>query len=376
LPALVSAQSASPSFASAAAGTVTVATGAAVPARTDTQIITAPVKVPATPATTKPAVKLSRWLEFQAASVGTRYRYVETSVGVVSARQIQDNSQLKVRFKFDPKSRFSVTALFATGSAFTGGWNTTGIGTGDFVKMMPLKQIYVSLAPVSGVEASFGSLGFVRGEATEITTYDNDGYLAGERISIKRPKALFFDEISATSAFLGDKDLPAFWDRADRLTGERNYFQYVVSKRITKTVSASADYTRLSGVATYRVAVGAKTPKAGIVDAMRYEQYVRTGDADGKGFAVSADKAITKRFSGGVGFATIDPLYGGLNADRFNKGKRLFQSASVKVTPDFSLQLFMTQAIDNDYAVGNRYRFDVIASYNVLGALQRAGYLK
>lgn len=323
-----------------------------------------------------PPSKLSRWLDIQAGTLAVRYRYVETSKSVVTASQMQFSGQFKPRFKFDPKGRLSVTAVFAPGNSFTGSWNTTGIGTGDWVRSWSMKQLYVAAVPAKGVEASFGSLGLVRGESTEITSYDNDGYIAGERLSVKRPKDLFFDELSVTSAYLGDTTKPALWDRWDGLTEGRNYFQYLAAKKINKTFSASADYTRYTGVGTFRAAVAAKTPKARIVDSLRYEHYVRGGTKSDSGFAVFADKNVTKRFTAGVGFANIDPNYGSLNADRFGKGKRIYETASFKVTQEFGFQLFMAQAVGNDYPVSNKYRFDVVASYNVLGAIQRAGHLK
>ena len=104
--------------------------------------------------------------------------------------------------------------------------------------------------------------------------------------------------------------------------------------------------------------------------------YFRGGSKSDNGFAIYGEKNITKKINAGFGFANLDPNIGSLNADRFGKGKRLYQAASVKVTPEFQFQLFMTQAIDNDYVVGNRYRFDLIANYNVLGRIQRAGHLK
>ena len=318
---------------------------------------------------------LSRWFDMQTGTLSMRYRRIEMSDGVVSANQLQYQAQLKSRFKFDAKGRLSVTALFATGNSFTLGWNSSGIGTGDLAMAMPLKQLFITAVPVSGAEVSFGSLGFMRGESTEITTYDNDGYITGERASVRRPKVLYFDELAATSAFLGDTTLAAFWDRAN-LARRRNYFQYFASKKFTTAFSASADYTRYAGVGTIRFAGAVKLPHAGIIDSVRYEQYVRRGTTAAHGFTVTGDKAVTKRLTAGLGFANIDAGAGTLNADRFAKGRRIFETATFKVTPELSFQLFMTQAVKNPYPVSNRFRYDVIAAYNVLGRIQRAGHLK
>lgn len=331
---------------------------------------TAPEKPPAGKS------RLSRWIEFQTGTLAARYRFVQTSQGVVSASHAQHSGQARMRFNVDPKARLSVTVLFSPGSGFTSSWNNLGPGTGEFTRSWALEHLYAAAVPVTGVEMSFGSIGFVRGESTEITSYDNDGYMAGERISVKRPKSLYFDELAVTSAFLGYTSTPAFWDRADSLTESRNYFQYFASKKLTKTVGASADYTRVAGVPTFRTGIAVKMPKAMVVDAVRYEQYFRGGSTSASGFAVFGEKSITKKVNVGIGLANIDANYGPLNADRFGKGKRLYETASVKVTPEFTVQLFMAQAFGNDYPVGNRYRFDLVANYNVLGRIQRAGYLK
>jgi hypothetical protein len=329
---------------------------------------------PATAPAAAPA-PLGRWLEVQTGTVAVRYRYLETSAGVVTANQGQYAVQLKARFKFDPKGRVSVAALLATGNSFTGGWNSSGAGTGEFARDFPFKQLVLAVAPAKGVDLSAGSMGFTRGESTEITTYDNDGYLTGERVSVKRPNALYFDELSVTSAFLGDTSRPSIWDRGN-FARAPNYFQYFASKKVGAAVAASADYTRVSGVGTFRVAAALKTPRASFVDTIRYEQYFRDGVKSGRGFAVTADRALTKRWSVGLGFAAIDADDGALNADRFGKGRRVFETATFKVTREFAFQMFAGQSVNNPFAVSNRFRYDLIASYNLLARLQRAGYLK
>ncbi len=327
------------------------------------------------PAPAATPTRLARWLDVETGAVAVRYRYVETSAGVVTANQGQYNAQLKARFKFDPRGRVSMAALFATGNSFNGSWNASGIGTGEFAKDFPLKQLVFAVAPARGVDLSAGSIGFTRGESTEITTYDNDGYLSGERLSVRRPTALYFDELSVTSAFLGDTSRPSVWDRVN-FARARNYVQYFASKKISPGLSASADYTRLSGVGTFHLAAAVKTPHAPFIDSLRYEQYFRDGVKPGRGFAVTGDRAVTKRLTVGLGLAAIDADNGSLNADRFGRGRRVFETATFKITREFALQVFGCQAFHNAFAVSNRFRYDLIASYNLLARLQRAGYLK
>ncbi len=323
-----------------------------------------------------PAKPAHRWLEIQAASLAARFRYQESSANVVTARQVQYSGQVKARLSLDGGGRLSVTGLLQPGGSFTSSWNTTGIGTGDWVRTWSLKHLYITAAPVHGVEVSAGSLGFVRGESTEITSYDNDGYLAGERLCVKRPADVFFDEVSVTSGFLGDLAEPALWDRWNGLTRRRNYVQGLVVKTLSSRLSASADYTRVSGVGTFRTALAARLQGTGVLDRLRVEHYVRGGPASAHGFAVSAEKAIAERLTAGVGFASIDPDFGPTNSDRFGRGRRFFQTTSVRLTPEWSCQIYVTHAIDRNPVVPNGTRVDVGLSYNVLGALRRAGHLK
>jgi hypothetical protein len=65
-----------------------------------------------------------------------------------------------------------------------------------------------------------------------------------------------------------------------------------------------------------------------------------------------------------------------LNADRFNKGRRIFEQANLKVLRDLTVSAFLTQAVNNPFAVSNQQRVDIVAAYNVLGPIQRAGYFR
>ncbi len=185
---------------------VAIATTAAPPehlATTDAQA--RPADTPPTTAKAQSgSTGLKRWVDFQTGTVAARYRYIETSTGVVASNHLQGQTVVKGRFKFDRGARFSVNALAASGSAFTVGWNNTGWGTGDRSWKFSVKHLFVAVVPVKGVEAALGSFAPVRGESTEITTFDNDAYLMGERVTVKRPKDLYFDEIGFTSAYLGD----------------------------------------------------------------------------------------------------------------------------------------------------------------------------
>ena len=318
---------------------------------------------------------LRRWVDLQAGTVSARYRTIETSERVRTANQLQYAGNFRGRFKVDPDARLTVNANYATGNNFIGSWNNAGIGTGDFAGRWYVKQLYAAWVPVGGVELSYGSMGFARGAATEITTYDNDGYLSGERITFKRPSQLFFSELTISRGYLGDLATPSLFDRFDRLTGGRNYYQVLAAKTVG-AVSASADYTRLSGTPHLRLATAVRTSFLQVVDTLRLEHYSRFGDDVASGFAVFGEKAVHPRLTLGFGYADVDPAYLPINADRFARGKRLYHSASLNLPGDLTAQLFMTRAVNNDVPLPNRQRIDIVLVYNLLAGVGRTSWFR
>ncbi len=298
----------------------------------------------------------------------------KTVPGVVTNNQIQHNEGFKGKFKFDKKGNYAINAGLFSGNSLTGSWNNTGSGKDKLFTNLYLKQLYLEAKPFKGIEIQYGSLYPNRGENTEITSYDNDVYLMGERVSLKRPKNLFFDEVSATYGFIGDATKPNVNKRWFRLK-ESNYHQFLVSKKIGKRVSLTWDYTFQNGTETIREAIKVNAKGSKVLDTFLFENYQRTDVKPDYGFAIFGEKALHKRFTVGGGFADIDPNYGGLNADRFNKGKRVFMASKFNLTPEFAVQTFVTQGMYNSFAVANKTRFDLIFSYDVLKTLQRAGLL-
>jgi hypothetical protein len=227
---------------------------------------------------------------------------------------------------------------------------------------------------VKGLELQVGGIAPIRGESTEITSYDNDGFLVGERVSVKRPETLLLDEVSATVGYLGDVSTPNVFKRLDRMD-EHNYTQLLVGKRLSARLACSADWTSADHVDTWREAVRVATRESRVIDAVRVELYQRVDEPEGNGFAVSIEKAVSTRLALSGGYASIDPENTTLNADRIQRGNRLFVESRFSLTPEFSVSLFYTRAVDTDFDIPNQTRFDFIVSYNVLRALQRAGAL-
>src|SRR5262249_3166204 len=152
-----------------------------------------------------------------------------------------------------------------------------------------------------GIDVQYGGLDFARGESSEITSYDFDGYLVGERLRILWPKQIFLDEVSITYGFLGDLNRPNVLPRLQRLN-QSNYHQFLVAKNATRWLRVSADYSSGSGVDTLLQALTLRAPRVvHIVDQIRFEQYEQLGRDAGYGYAAYSEKKIVRGLSLGIG---------------------------------------------------------------------------
>ena len=121
----------------------------------------------------KPAdARLTRWLDLQTITIYARSRFIRNSGGVTTIRQLQHKEAIRGRLKFDRPGNYSLNFGVFSGKTFTSSWDATGWGTGDAQRYAALKQLYVAARPVRGVELQYGGLYIIRGESTEITTYD------------------------------------------------------------------------------------------------------------------------------------------------------------------------------------------------------------
>ena len=80
-------------------------------------------------------------------------------------------------FKFDAAGRYAVNFGLFTGVRFTSGWNNTPWGTSPAQWNLAFKALYAAAEPITGLEVQVGGLYIAKGESTELTTYDEDGYL-------------------------------------------------------------------------------------------------------------------------------------------------------------------------------------------------------
>ena len=328
------------------------------------------------PASTKPTPQaptegsLSRWIDFQNANIIFLYQYSENSKHIVTFSQLRYLASFTARLNFDRHKRFGLTAGVSTGRSFNSGYDNTGLGKGVLQTNLALKELYFTASPVAGVEAQVGGLFINRGQNTESMSYDNDGYVTGYRVAVKRSKQFFFDEVSLTLANLAHTDKPNLNKRWYDLK-HSNYHQILVSRKFGKDLTVSTDYTFHSGSETVRQ--GLRYTPGQIFDSIRFESYERLKPHRDFGFSVQADRTFWKRLTLGGGFAAIDRQFGTLNADRFGPGKRVFANSAYKFTPDLKLLFFAGLPVANSYPIGVRNRFDLWLSYNLLPALKRSG---
>src|SRR5262249_28288674 len=259
-----------------------------------------------------PEPPLRRWLDVQQVAVYLRYRFTENNRDVTTANQLQYRDAIRARINADAEKRYTLNFGIFSGTAFIITWNNLGVGNDTtFVGKTYFRQLYGSAEPIKGLELQYGGLYLNRGEGDEWATYDDDGYVAGARVSIRRPKALYLDEITVTRAGIGPQAQPNLFDRGDQFT-HPDYTQVLGLKHFTPVVSGSLEYNRQPGSDLVRGAVTLRLPAAAPVRAIRYEQYHRFATDEipaedgatkesGSGFGLWAERPVTKyaRVQGG-----------------------------------------------------------------------------
>jgi hypothetical protein len=316
---------------------------------------------------------LARWVDLQAGNLALDYKRAEPTAEPWYY-QLQYRFLIRGLVKLDKRARYSVGFRVSTGNAFTFSWNNTSAGVGDFEKYVNLKEFYFSASPWKHVEFQFGGGAISRGESTETTGYSNNGYLMGERVSLRYPEKFFFDEISATGAYLGDPDKPGVFQRLHRL-GSMNYHQFLVAKKVGVHFSASADYTFQDGVDTLREALKVMLNRNPWLDSVVFENYERLNRQSAWGCALWGQKSLNPRLTLLGGYVNIDKDYLNWNSDRMGKGRRMYVSATYSIWREFSVAGYATRAFLNDFPVHTQTRFDLIVLYDIQKALKRASIL-
>ncbi len=307
------------------------------------------------------------WLELQSLTLGVRYRMLENDLGARSQNWSDHHEGLKLRLKLDPAARVSLSAVALNGNSFIAGWNLRGLN-GRSSNRLFLKQLFVTAKPHRGIEFQYGGLGIVRGESTEITSYDNDGYLMGQRVTLSPGRAV--DELTLTAGYLGDLRSPSVTRRWHRLSDlDYNYGQLLVKRKLSARLTATADFTNDDGERTLRQGVAIR-PSAGL-DLIRIEAYQRVSGSGAEGGAITLEKPFGQTRLAAA-FSSVDDQYRPVNGDRYGRGRRLSLTSTTALGHDVSLQVFLTRALGDDLAMPNRMRLDVHLRFELAPALRQS----
>lgn len=346
---------------------VLLAVLAAVPVWAQTP---APPSAQASEGPPPPAIR--RWIDLQHVHLSSRYRWVEASDGRLMSSTVQWQPQVRARLLFDRDKKYSLHVGAFSGSQFISGWNNTGGGVGVFTGDFNIKQLFVSAQPVAGLDLQIGGLYMLRGESTEVTTYDNDAYIVGQRASW-RPSEGRLAEVSATAGYIGDFREPNVFERLHRLT-EWNYGQVLVGVRLGPRVRLSVDYTHEAGREILRQGLSVRMPATvPLLTTVRLEAYERLDPEPAQGFNVMADLRPHPRVGVTLGVTSIDRRYGPLNADRYEVGTRFYSIGSLALTRDVSIGWFQGHAFNTAYPIPNQRRFELLLTINPTATLKRHG---
>lgn len=300
-------------------------------------------------------------------------QYKDSVVAARSYKTAAEKAALAYALPLDPNG-----ATYKAGIPSRGGYFTP-------------RQLYFSATPVDQLTVEFGSLYIEHGQNTEITSFDDDGYISGERVRLHDPKHFYFDQIAVTSAYLGSPLTPDFIARgADLKRG--NYSQYLIEKKLPKRIVASADYTLLNHTHTFREAASIKLRENPVIDGARFELYQRTDDVKlagktftaGSGFAVSAHHTFFKKAGFEGGYATVDERYSiysgsiylsivgfAWNGDAYETGKRGFAKLDCKLGEGVSLFGFYTHAVTPITIGHNEQGFNAGLNFDVKSLLSK-----
>ena len=309
-----------------------------------------------------PAAARFRWLTLDTASLSTRYRWADTAGGAALWNQQQHQVALRGTVAAGVLHGLRLHFGLFTGSGFQAGWNNTGPGTGRVRTNLYLKQLSLEAQPWRGVAIEAGGLDLLRGQASEVTSLDADGYVVGQRIRVRRRDRLFFDEVSFVNGYLGDLRRSSVVPRLGRFA-RSNYRQVLVTRQVHERIVASAEYAAEGGTRTFRQAVSLRTSGAAWIDSLRFEQSQAAGA--GYGVAIYGEKRLRPWLAAGTGVARHGAA--GLYSDRFGRGRHWFGNLLVTPGPRWSLMVQMTQTLGGAPRTAQGTRVDVVLGYNLRG---------
>lgn len=355
------------------------------------------------------------WFELKKAEVSFRVRYID---GVPASQRHSTNLQhrelFEGRIKFDKDARYTLNLRASSGYYFTRSFAETGVGlpwNQDQGWNIFLRQLYFSAKPVKGLEIQYGSMPFALGTLEENITWDTDGYVDGQRITVRRPDKIFFDEATVTFGYVGDLFTPNVLRRLHRL-GEVNYRQYLVTKNIGKRGAVTAEYESKNGtlstdkktpanVQTIHAGVKLNAKGSRVADRVWVETYRRVDPEPGWGFNFHAEKGFMRdRLVIGYGYTQVDKAWqnlydvqdwkatpaksktlgmapgGSPSGEKWTRGNHPFFTVNYKLTPEITVFAFANHDYATSFAHGSASQMNAGIAFDLLKTMQKVGWFK
>jgi hypothetical protein len=310
-------------------------------------------------------VRIGRWVTLREAELGVRVRSQRGSDGAANIERLEHRVAVGGQFAIDQPARRRLVFGAYTGNGYGSGWNASGIG-GTFSPTVYLKHLYAAISIGRHLEVEYGSLYPIPGRSTTTVGYDNDGYLAGQRVRLTKATRLF-DHITATYAHFGTTGPQQFTGRLSTLW-RPNLAQVYVRKELTPGWTVAGDYMAGAGTRTVRLAL-AGTNRVGL-DTLGIEAYRERARPRGFGFGAHATRSLTPRVSLRIGYGDIDSRQALLSGTEFFDGRRIYAQTEMRVTRGLSGRVLWTQAFANARPIAAARRVEVGLWWNVL-ALHR-----
>lgn len=227
---------------------------------------------------------------------------------------------------------------------------------------MYLKHLYAAISLGPHVEVEYGSLYPIPGRSTATVGYDNDGYLAGQRVRLTKSTWLF-DELAGTYAHYSTTESQQFTGRLRTLL-QPNLVQVFATKRIARGWSVAGDYVTGPGTRTFRLALSGEN-RVGL-DTLRVETYREMARPRGFGVGVHARRSLTPRIALQGGYGDIDTRQALLSGTEFFDGRRVYAQTEIRLTRAMSGRVLWTQAFANRRPVAAARRVEAAILLNVL----------
>lgn len=211
--------------------------------------------------------------EIPTADVSTRYRYIDTNAGTVTADDLQ--YRFTGRFRVNvPKAGTYFGSRVETGSGIGSSWSNTGIGRSKSEWTLNAKTFFIGQQLGKQAAIEVGAMDMEQGAGTEATYADVDTWTEGYRLRVNGEGKYLPSKFTATFGFIGDFNTPNAFGRLYRL-GEINYAQVLAEKKLTRTIRASAEYDRLRGIDLFRAATKMSLPDSWWINDLQVENVVR-----------------------------------------------------------------------------------------------------